>query len=159
MENKTNRIYLPLKLQMLMTPELHKLTSVLFAFQKEGIVTYSHKNAEFCKMDASLCDQLIQTLVDRKIITPVPKDDNYWKFRINTDTLQRFNEATWDDINGASLIKLSEEIKFNKTEAVPSESDEFEKMSKSQLERLMKRIQQEIRTMEDAEKSDDGLPW
>jgi len=123
-----------------MSPEMYKTTDVLFASQKDGKITYSKRNSQFLKLDEAITDQVVQTLIDKKIIAPVGKENGYWSFRIIDETLEKYRALDWETVGSAGLIPLSEEIKFKNEPP----DDVLAKLSDEEKSKLIQRLLTEL---------------
>lgn len=159
------KIYLPMQLKALMPADMYKVLDVLVAFQKEGIVSYSKRNAEFIHIDQSIADQAIQTAVDLKLLKPIEKDGGIYKFRINEEVIKRAQEVNLKDIPGKNLIKLSTDITFKNEKK--EEKTGIDIMSYEEMKKMLLMIQAKMKEHEEVkelvannqEKEDDGLPF
>lgn len=115
-----DKIFIPHQLKALLPAEMYKVLDTLFAFQKEGTITYSKRNSEFLHLDQSICDQCIQTAVDKKIIEPLEMTGGVYKFKINKPLMETAKTLSLTDIPNRQLIRLSEEITF-KNDMKPKE--------------------------------------
>ena len=106
------KIYLPHQLKALLPSDAYKVLDTLMSFQKEGIISYSKRNADFLHLDSAITDQVIQTAIDRKIIAPVEQSGGVYRFKILTETIEKAKEIQMTDIPKYPLIELSEEITF-----------------------------------------------
>lgn len=114
------KIFIPHQLKALLPAEMYKVLDTLFAFQKEGTITYSKRNAEFLHLDLAICDQCIQTAIDKKIIEPLEMTGGVYKFKINKPLMETAKTLSLTDIPNRQLIRLSEEITF-KNDMKPKE--------------------------------------
>ena len=110
-----DKIYIPHQLKALLPSDMYKVLDTLFAFQKEGTITYSKRNSEFLHIDQSICDQCIQTAIDKKIIKPVEMAGGIYRFQINEPIIEAAKLLPLTEIPNRPLIKLSEEITFKQT--------------------------------------------
>ena len=133
------RIYLPLQLKVLMSPDMYKTTDVLFAFQKEGTITYSKKNSEFLHLDQAVTDQVIQTAINYKLIEPIEQAGGVYKFRINQTTLETAKLTPLTEIPNKPLLKLSTDITFkNMSNTKPMTPEEILSQIQTLKQMLMK---------------------
>lgn len=150
-----------MKLKVIMTPELYKVADALFAYQKDGMVSYSKKTAALLHMDVAVADQMIQTLVDRKIISSAGQENGVWKFKVDQGTINRFNEASWEDIGKAQLMSVATEITFKNVQP-PRQEYGMVTMSTEEMMAQMQKLQAMIMMKQQLEKTNnvqDGLPY
>lgn len=146
------KIYLPHQLKALLPAEMYKVLDTLFAFQKEGIVTYSKRNADFLHLDNAITDQAIQTAINYKIIAPIEMAGGVYKFKIVGETIEKAKLVQLTDIPNKPLLKLADEITFKQTMNKPEPSTE------ALLEQIRVLQAQLMNQMKD-NKTEDGLPW
>lgn len=158
------KIYLPMQIKALMPSDMYKVLDVLVAFQKEGIVSYSKRNAEFLHMDEAICDQAVQTAVDVKLFIPVGKDGGVFKFKINEDIIKRAQEVSLKDIPGKKMISLSTNITFKSQKK--EEKKDVDCMSYDEMKKMLLMLQARMNEHEQVKKlvvnnsdEDDGLPF
>ena len=158
------KIYLPMQIKALMPSDMYKVLDVLVAFQKEGIVSYSKRNAEFFHMDLAVADQAIQTAIDIKLLIPVEKDGGVYKFRINEDVIKRAQEVNLKDISSKKMIKLSTDITFKSQKN--EEKKDVDCMSYDEMKKMLLMLQARMNEHEQVKKlvvnnsdEDDGLPF
>lgn len=160
----TEKIFLNLKLKCLLPTEVYKVADILFACQKDGYVTYSSNNVKSMHMPKEVVEIAIQTLIDRQILDQPVKEGNFWKFKINADSIKRYQDSSWDDINEAPALRKSSELKFTHQESVAlEESDVIENMSTQQMMRMMRvlsaRIKEEQSKQEMMNNDASTLPY
>lgn len=149
----TEKIYLPAQISYLMPSDLYKVATTLFAFQKEGEVSYSKRNATYLHLDQAIADQCIQTLVDYKLITPAGQDGGVWKFKINAPVIEAAKLQPLTEIPNKPILKLSSEITFKQmSNTKPMTPEEI----LSQIQTLKQMLMKQVKT----ENNDtDNLPW
>jgi hypothetical protein len=150
----TEKIYLPAQVSYLMPSDLYKVATTLFAFQKEGEVTYSKRNSTYLHLDQAIADQCIQTLIDYKLITPTGQDGGVWKFKINASTIEAAKSQPLTEIPSKPVLRLSEDIKW-KQQATTKELSPEEILS--QIQTLKQMLMKTVKTEE--HNASDGLPW
>lgn len=154
------RVFLPLKLKCLLPADVYKVADILFACQKEGNITYSSANLKSFHMPKEAVEIAIQTLVDRNIVGYPVKEDKFFKFEINKDTLKKYDESNWFNINESSSLARATEVRFTK-HYVEEKKEEPKKdggMSIDELRALMAKLQEQLKQQE-TNSSSDGLPW
>lgn len=157
------KIFLNLKLKCLLATEVYKVADFLFAVQKEGCVTYSPNNCKALHMPREAVELAIQTLIDLEVIDSPTKENNFWKFKINADSIKRYNDSSWDDINNAPVLRKATEVKFMNEK--PPMKYEMVNMSAEEMMALMQKLQAQITAKAQLEKAqknndvEDGLPW
>ena len=148
-----DKIYIPMQVKALMPGDLYKVLDALFAFQKEGTISYSKRNAEFLHLDQAVADQCIQTAVDCKLITPIEQSGGVWKFSINGAAFETAKMTPLSEIPNKPLIKLSSEIKWkNQTTTKELSPEEILAQIQTLKQMLMKTVKEENNTPDD-------LPW
>lgn len=147
-----DKIYLSYQVKMLLPGDVYKVLDTLFAFQKEGCITYSKRNCEFLHMEQPIVEQAIQTAINAKIITPVEMAGGVYKFKIVAETIEKAKLVQLTDIPNKPLLKLAEEITFKQTMNKPEPSTE------ALLEQIRVLQAQLMNQMKD-NKTEDGLPW
>ena len=147
------KTYLPSQILMLMPGDLYKVASTLFAYQKDGEITYSKRNAEYLHLDQAVAEQCVQTLVDIKLIEPLEQAGGVWKFKINKPLIEVAKGRPLTEIPNKPLIKLSEAITW-KEQATTKERTANEILG--EIERLKKELMAKVK--EDNNKTDE-LPW
>ena len=150
------KIFLNLKVKCLLPVEVYKVADILFACQKDGYVTYSANNPKSMHMPKEVVEVAIQTLIDRYILESPAKEGNVWKFKINEESIKRYQDASWDDICSTPALRQSSEVKFNHQQgSVPvEESDMFDNMSTQQMARMMKMLEARIKEEQLKEQAD-----
>lgn len=150
----TEKIYLPAQVSYLMPSDLFKVATTLFAFQKDGEVSYSKRNATYLHIDQAIADQCIQTLIDYKLITPTGQDGGVWKFKINASTIEAAKLQPLTEIPSKPLLRLSDEIKW-KNQATTKE------LSPDEILRQIEALKRQLMTKVKAEQNNDAdtLPW
>ena len=150
----TEKIFLPAQVSYLMPSDLYKVATTLFAFQKEGEVTYSKRNSTYLHLDQAIADQCIQTLVDYKLITPAGQDGGVYKFKINASTIEAAKLQPLTEVPNKPLLRLSDEIKW-KNQATTKELSPEEILG--QIEALKRQLMTKVK----AEQNNDAdtLPW
>ena len=138
---------------MLMPGDLYKVASTLFAYQKDGEVTYSKRNADYMHLDQDVAEQCVQTLIDIKLIEPLEQAGGVWKFKINKPLIEVAKGRPLTEIPDKPLIKLSDAITW-KQQATTKERTANELLE--EIERLKKELMTKVR--EDNNKTDQ-LPW
>ena len=122
-----------------MPSDLFKVATALFAFQKDGEISYSRRNASYLHVDESICDQCIQTLIDYKLIEFSELRGGVYYFKINEAIIEAARLSPLTDIPNKPLFRLSDEIKW-KQQASTKEMDEKEIMERiRQLQGLLKK--------------------
>lgn len=148
-----DKIYIPMQVKALMPGDLYKVLDALFAFQKEGTISYSKRNAEFLHLDQAIADQAIQTAIDYKLITPIEQSGGVWKFSINGAAFETAKMTPLSEIPNKPLIKLSSEIKWkNQTTTKELSPEEILAQIQTLKQMLMKTVKEENNTPDD-------LPW
>lgn len=158
------KIYLPMQIKALMPSDMYKVLDVLVAFQKDGIISYSKRNAEFIHVDLAVADQAIQTAIDIKLLIPVEKDGGVYKFKINEDVIKRAQEVSLKDISSKKMIKLSTDITFKSQKN--EDKKDVDCMSYSEMKKMLLMLQARMNEHEQVKKlvvnnsdEDDGLPF
>ena len=146
--------FLNLKLKCLLPVEVYKVADILMATQKEGYVTYSTINTKSLHMPQEAVEKALQTLVDRQIFDSPVKEGKFYKFRINSESLKRYNDSSWDDINNAPVMRLAEDVKFTKEQA-PATSE----FSQEELMAAIKALRAAKAAKEKKITGEDDLPW
>lgn len=150
----TEKIYLPAQVSYLMPSDLFKVATTLFAFQKDGEVSYSKRNATYLHLDQAIADQCIQTLIDCKLITPTGQDGGVWKFKINAPVIEAAKSQPLTELPNKPLLRLSDEIKW-KNQTTTKELSPEEILS--QIQALKQMLMKTVKTEE--HNASDGLPW
>jgi len=149
-----DKIYLPAQISYLMPSDLFKVATTLFAFQKDGEVSYSKRNATYLHLDQAIADQCIQTLVDYKLITPTGQDGGVYKFKINASTIEAAKSQPLTEIPNKPLLKLAEDIKWkNMSNTKPMTPDEILR----QIDELKKKLMVTVKAEQN--NTSDDLPW
>ena len=136
-----------------MPGDLYKVASTLFAYQKDGEITYSKRNAEYLHLDQAVAEQCVQTLVDIKLIEPLEQAGGVYRFKINKPLIEVAKGRPLTEIPNKPLIKLSEAITW-KQQATTKERTANEILG--EIERLKKELMQKVK--EDNNKTNE-LPW
>ena len=147
------KIFLPYQVKALMPAELYKVADCLYAFQKEGHITYSKKNAEYLHLDVAIVEQCVQTLIDTKLIEPVSMDGGVYKFKLNPAPLEVAKNIPLVDIPNKQLLKLAESITFKEQMKTKQPSNE-ELME--QIRRLQAQLMNQVK---DNNNDANDLPW
>lgn len=148
------KIFLPAQVSYLMPSDLFKVATTLFAFQKDGEVSYSKRNATYLHIDQAIADQCIQTLVDYKLITPTGQDGGVYKFKINASTIEAAKLTPLTEVPNKPILKLSSEITFkNVNNTRELSADEI----LAQIDRLKRQLMNKVKA-EQTNTADD-LPW
>lgn len=147
-----DKIFIPHQLKALLPPEMYKVLDTLFAFQKEGTITYSKRNSEFLHIDQSICDQCIQTAIDKKMIAPVEQSGGIYRFKINKELMEVAKNIPLTDIPNKATLKLSSEIKFK--EAMKPKEPSTEELLE-QIRVLKEKLMNQVKDNNDA----NDLPW
>lgn len=145
------KIFIPHQLKALLPAEMYKVLDTLFAFQKEGTITYSKRNAEFLHLDQAICDQCIQTAIDKKIIKPVEMAGGVYRFEINEPIIEAAKLLPLTEIPNRPLIKLSEEITFKQTMGK-------KELTNQEIMEQIRVLQAQLMSQVENKKEDD-LPW
>lgn len=149
-----DKIYIPIQVKALMPGDLYKVLDALFAFQKEGTISYSKRNAEFLHLDQAIADQAIQTAVDYKLITPIEQSGGVYRFRINGAAFEAAKMTPLSEVPNKPLLKLSEDITFkNQTATKELSAEEI----LAQIQTLKQMLMKTVKTEE--HNASDGLPW
>lgn len=134
-----DKIYLPAQISYLMPSDLYKVATSLFAFQKDGEITYSKRNASYLHLDQAIADQCVQTLIDCKLITYVEQSGGVYKFKINAPTIEAAKLIPLTEVPNKPLLKLSDEIKWkNQTSTKELSNDEILEQIR-QLQAMLKK--------------------
>ena len=145
------KIFLPAQISYLMPSDLYKVATALFAFQKDGEITYSKRNASYLHIDEAIADQCIQTLINYKLIEFVEQSGGVWKFRINSPVIEAAKQTPLTAIPEKQLLRLAEEIKW-KQQASTKEMSPDEILA--QIESLKRQLMSKVK-----ENNDSDLPW
>ena len=135
-----------------MPSELYKVSTALFAFQKDGEITYSKRNASYLHVDQAIADQCIQTLIDYKIIEFLEQEGGVYRFKIVQPTIETARLQPLTGIPDKPLLRLSDEIKW-KQQATTKERTANELLE--EIERLKK----ELMTKVQGDNKTNELPW
>lgn len=137
-----------------MPSDLYKVTTSLFAFQKDGEVTYSKRNASYLHIDEAIADQCIQTLIDYKLISFVEQAGGVYRFKINRATIEAAKQIPLTEVPNKPLFKLSSEIKWKQQPTTRELSpDEILGQIQALKEMLMKKVKPTETN------APDDLPW
>lgn len=152
------KIYLSYQVKMMMPGDMYKVMDTLFAFQKEGQISYSKRNCEFLHLDQSVVEQAIQTAINYKLIKPVEMAGGIYRFDINSTVLEASKLIELKDVPTKPLFKLADEIKFkNEMGRKGVESSMTTEQMLAQIQILQSMIK---RKMEEPENNaDSDLPW
>lgn len=137
-----------------MPGDMYKVLDTLFAFQKDGEISYSKRNCEFLHIDQAIVEQAIQTAIDYKIIEFVEQTGGVYKFRPVIATLEAAKLIPLNEVPNKPLFKPSDEIKW-KEQATTKERTANELLE--EIERLKKELMTKVR--EDNNKTNEQLPW
>ena len=149
----TEKVYLPVQVSYLMPSDLYKVATALFAFQKEGTVSYSKRNCEYLHLDQAIVEQCIQTLIDYKLIEFVEQAGGVYRFKIVQPTIEAAKMASLPEIPNKPLLKLSEEIKWKQETTTKQLSpDEILAQIQTLRQMLMKSVKED-------NNSGSDLPW
>ena len=137
-----------------MPSDLYKVATTLFAFQKDGEVSYSKRNATYLHIDQAIADQCIQTLVDYKLITPTGQDGGVYKFKINASTIEAAKLTPLTEVPNKPILKLSTEITFkNVNNTRELSADEI----LAQIDKLKRQLMNKVKAEQTS--TADDLPW
>lgn len=150
MEN--SKIYIPAQVSMLMPSDMYKVMTTLTAFQKEGIISYSRRNAQFLHLDEAIADQAIQTAINYKIIEPVSAEGGVYRFKLVQPTLEAAKLVQLTDIPNKPLLKPAESIEFKETMKTKQPSNE-------ELLEKIRQLQAQLMTQVKENNDTDSLPW
>ena len=149
-----DKIFLPAQVSYLMPSDLYKVATSLFAFQKDGEVSYSKRNATYLHLDQAIADQCIQTLIDYKLISFVEQSGGVYRFKINAPTIEAAKLIPLTEVQNKPLLRLSEEIKWkNQPSTKEMSPDEILGQIQALKEMLMKKVKPEETN------APDDLPW
>lgn len=137
-----------------MPSDLFKVATTLFAFQKDGEVSYSKRNATYLHIDQAIADQCIQTLVDYKLITPTGQDGGVYKFKINASTIEAAKLTPLTEVPNKPILKLSSEITFKNV-------NNTRELSADEILAQIDKLKRQLMTKVKAEQTNtaDDLPW
>lgn len=137
-----------------MPSDLYKVATTLFAFQKDGEVSYSKRNATYLHLDQAIADQCIQTLVDYKLISFVEQSGGVYKFKINAPTIEAAKLIPLTEVPNKPLLRLSSEIKW-KHQSTTKEMSPDEILG--QIQALKEMLMKKVKPTET--NAPDDLPW
>ena len=146
------KVYLPYQVKMLLPGDMYKVLDTLFAFQKDGEISYSKRNCEFLHLDQAIVEQAIQTAIDYKIIEFVEQTGGVYKFRPVIATLEAAKQIPLNEVPNKALFKPSDEIKW-KEQATTKERTANELLE--EIERLKKELMTKVRE----DNKTNELPW
>ena len=137
-----------------MPSDLFKVATTLFAFQKDGEVSYSKRNATYLHIDQAIADQCIQTLVDYKLITPTGQDGGVYRFKINASTIEAAKLTPLTEVPNKPILKLSTDITFKNV-------NNTRELSADEILAQIDRLKRQLMTKVKAEQTNtaDDLPW
>lgn len=137
-----------------MPSDLFKVATTLFAFQKDGEVSYSKRNATYLHLDQAIADQCIQTLVDYKLITPAGQDGGVYRFKINASTIEAAKLTPLTEVPNKPILKLSTEITFKNV-------NNTRELSADEILAQIDKLKRQLMTKVKAEQTNtaDDLPW
>ena len=137
-----------------MPSDLFKVATTLFAFQKDGEVSYSKRNATYLHIDQAIADQCIQTLVDYKLITPTGQDGGVYRFKINASTIEAAKQTPLTEVPNKPILKLSTEITFKNV-------NNTRELSADEILAQIDKLKRQLMTKVKAEQTNtaDDLPW
>ena len=147
------KIYIPAQVSMLMPSDMYKTMITLFAFQKEGIISYSKKNADFLHLDQAVTDQVIQTAINYKLIEPIEQTGGVYKFKINQTVMETAKLTPLTEIPNKPLLKLANEITFKQ------EMGTKQKTNEELLEEIRKLQAQLMANVKPENNDTNDLPW
>lgn len=148
------KVFLPYQVKMLLTGDFYKVLDTLFAFQKDGEISYSKRNCEFLHIDQAIVEQAIQTAIDYKIIEFVEQTGGVYKFRPVIATLEAAKLIPLNEVPNKPLFKPSDEIKW-KEQATTKERTANELLE--EIERLKKELMTKVQGSNN--KTNEQLPW
>lgn len=148
-----DKIYIPAQVSMLMPSDMYKTMITLFAFQKEGIISYSKKNADFLHLDQAVTDQVIQTAINYKLIEPIEQTGGVYKFKINQTVMETAKLTPLTEIPNKPLLKLANEITFKQ------EMGTKQKTNEELLEEIRKLQAQLMANVKPDNNDTNDLPW
>lgn len=137
-----------------MPSDLFKVATTLFAFQKDGEVSYSKRNATYLHIDQAIADQCIQTLVDYKLITPTGQDGGVYRFKINASTIEAAKLTPLTEVPNKPILKLSTDITFKNV-------NNTRELSADEILAQIDKLKRQLMTKVKAEQTNtaDDLPW
>lgn len=143
-----------MQVKALMPGDLYKVLDALFAFQKEGTISYSKRNAEFLHLDQAIADQAIQTAVDYKLITPIEQSGGVYRFKINGAAFEAAKMTPLSEVPNKPILKLSSEITFKQMDNTKELSaDEI----LAQIDKLKRQLMNKVKAEQTS--NTDDLPW
>lgn len=148
------KVFLPAQVSYLMPSDLYKVSTALFAFQKDGEVSYSKRNASYLHVDEAIADQCIQTLIDYKLISFIEQSGGVYRFKIIESTIEAAKMTPLTEIPNKPLMRLSGEIKW-KNQASTKELSPDEILR--QIDELKRQLMIKVKPEEN--NTSDGLPW
>lgn len=137
-----------------MPGDMYKVLDTLFAFQREGCITYSKRNCEFLHLDQAVVEQAIQTAINYKIIEPLEMNGGVYKFKINQATIEASKLIQLNGIPNKPLFKLADEIKFK---GVMKEKPQTNEAILEQIRQLQAELKKRMEGPEN--NTDSDLPW
>lgn len=146
------KIFLPYQISMLMPAEMFKVMVTLFAYQKEGTITYSKRNCEFLHLDQAIVEQCIQTAINYKLIEFVEQSGGVYKFKINVSVIEAAKLTPLTAIPEKPILKLADEITW-KQQATTKEMSPDELLA--EIEKLKRQLMSKVKDNNDA----SDLPW
>lgn len=148
-----DKIFIPAQVSMLMPSDMYKTMITLAAFQKEGIISYSKKNADFLHLDQAVTDQVIQTAINYKLIEPIEQAGGVYKFKINQTVMETAKLTPLTEIPNKPLLKLAETITFKQ------EMGSKQKTNEELLEEIRKLQAQLMANVKPDNNDTNNLPW
>lgn len=141
-----------------MPSDMYKTMITLAAFQKEGIISYSKKNADFLHLDQAVTDQVIQTAINYKLIEPIEQTGGVYKFKINQTVMETAKLTPLTEIPNKPLLKLATDITFKQEMGSRQKTNEelLEEIRKLQAQ-LMDNVKVDISAP--PEHAANDLPW
>ena len=139
---------------MLMPSDMYKTMITLFAFQKEGVISYSKKNCEFLHLDQAICDQAVQTAINYKLIEPLEMTGGVYKFKINQALIETAKLTPLTEIPNKPILKLSDEITFKNE--MGSKQPNTEALLE-QIRQLQAQLMNQVKVKET--NNVNNLPW
>ena len=153
-----DKIYIPMQVSMLLPGDMYKTLVTLFAFQKEGTITYSKKNSEFLHLDQAIAEQAVQTAINYKLIEPIEQAGGVYKFKINQTVMETAKLTPLTEIPNKPLLKLAETITFKQEMGTKQKTNEelLEEIRRLQAQ-LMGNVKVDISAP--PEHAANDLPW
>lgn len=148
-----DKIFIPAQVSMLMPSDMYKTMITLAAFQKEGIISYSKKNADFLHLDQAVTDQVIQTAINYKLIEPIEQTGGVYKFKINQTVMETAKLTPLTEIPNKPLLRLANEITFKQ------EMGTKQKTNEELLEEIRKLQAQLMANVKPDNNDTNDLPW